>query len=338
MSGFMLWQALPLGWKTGGCIGLTALVLSACPSAQKAQNEANDKPLPSASPSSEFPPGSDIALLSYGKELLLNTPKHLGPAAEKPALRLASSNMSCVSCHLNGGKSLTAMGFAGIAQRYPRYRALENRKISLSERINSCFERSLNGKPLPAPEGAALSAYLTWLSGTAPQPEKETDLAEPLLPPIQLLDRAANPQAGAKLYQYHCAACHGAKGEGLYKDPQMPQRGFTFPPVAGPQSYGQGSNLNRLIIAARYIQANMPLGRPVLSAAEAFDIAAFISGLQRPLLAAPEKDYPDRQQKPVDVPYPPYADAFSVEQHQFGPFTPMLPPASAPEKARPASP
>ncbi len=338
MSFLNLWPALPLGWKTGSLIGLLAMLLSACPPAQKAQNNPNDRPLSSASPSSEFPPGSDIPLLTYGKELLLNTPKHLGPAAEKPELRLASSNMSCVSCHLNGGKSLTAMGFAGIAQRYPRYRALENRKISLSERINSCFERSLNGKTLPQRESAALTAYLTWLSDTAPQPDKRADLQEPLLPPIQFLDRSANPQAGAKLYQYHCAACHGAKGQGLYKDSQAPQLGFTFPPVAGPQSYGQGSNLNRLSIAARYIQANMPLGRPVLSAEEAFDIAAFMNSLDRPRLASPEQDYPDRKQKPFDVPYPPYADAFPAEQHQLGPFKPMLPPASAPEKVRPASP
>jgi thiosulfate dehydrogenase len=331
MSGFTL-------WKTGSFIGLLALALTACPPAQKAPKNPNDRPLSSASASSEFPPSSDTALLSYGKELLLNTPKHLGPAAEKPELRLASSNMSCVSCHLNGGKSLTAMGFAGISQRYPRYRALENRTISLSERINSCFERSLNGKALPQRESAALTAYLTWLSDAAPQPVNRGDLQEPLLPPIQLLDRAANPQAGGKLYQYHCAACHGAKGEGLYKDPQAPQLGFTFPPVAGPQSYGQGSNLQRLSIAARYIRANMPLGRPVLSAEEAFDIAAFISGLPRPLLASPEQDYPDRKQKPFDVPYPPYADAFSTEQHQFGPFKPMLPPASVPEKVRPANP
>lgn len=326
----------PLFGLTSG-IAVLALLLTACPPAQKAESNPQDAPPASPSAASEFPPGADHALLNYGKELLLNTPQHLGPAAEKPELRLASSNMSCVSCHLNGGKSLTAMGFAGIAERYPRFRALENRQISLQERISSCFERSLNGKPLPTSEAQALAAYLTFLSSTAPAPENKAELAEPLLPPIALLDRAADPRAGAKLYTYHCGACHGKQGEGLYKDPQKPQLGFTFPPVAGPQSYGQGSNLHRLIISARYIQANMPLGRPVLSPEEAFDLAAYLQTLSRPTLAAPEKDYPDRKQKPVDVPYPPYADGFSEQQHQWGPFKPMLP-ASAPEKARPASP
>ena len=36
-----------------------------------------------------------------------------------------------------------------------------------------------------------------------------------------------------------------------------------------------------------------------------------------------EQDYPDRTTKPVDSPYPPYADDFSVEQHRFGPFRPI---------------
>ena len=33
-----------------------------------------------------------------------------------------------------------------------------------------------------------------------------------------------------------------------------------------------------------------------------------------------EKDYPNREKKAVDCPYPPYADDFSKEQHRYGPF------------------
>ena len=36
-----------------------------------------------------------------------------------------------------------------------------------------------------------------------------------------------------------------------------------------------------------------------------------------------EKDYPELEKKPVDCPYPPYADNFSQEQHQYGPFQPI---------------
>jgi thiosulfate dehydrogenase len=36
-----------------------------------------------------------------------------------------------------------------------------------------------------------------------------------------------------------------------------------------------------------------------------------------------EKDYPKLEKKAVDCPYPPYADDFSQEQHQYGPFQPI---------------
>ena len=35
------------------------------------------------------------------------------------------------------------------------------------------------------------------------------------------------------------------------------------------------------------------------------------------------KDFPDRLDKPVDVPYGPYADGFSEQQHKYGPFAPI---------------
>jgi thiosulfate dehydrogenase len=36
-----------------------------------------------------------------------------------------------------------------------------------------------------------------------------------------------------------------------------------------------------------------------------------------------EQDYPERERKPVDSPYPPYADPFPVEQHRLGPYGPI---------------
>ena len=37
-----------------------------------------------------------------------------------------------------------------------------------------------------------------------------------------------------------------------------------------------------------------------------------------------DRDYPDRAKKPVDAPFPPFADAFPLEQHRLGPFGPIL--------------
>jgi thiosulfate dehydrogenase len=35
------------------------------------------------------------------------------------------------------------------------------------------------------------------------------------------------------------------------------------------------------------------------------------------------RDFPDLLQKPVDVPYGPYADSFSAQQHKYGPWAPI---------------
>lgn len=296
-------------------IMLFSAVLLACSSAasKKPGQYAQRAALP------DLPAGEEGETIAYGYELVRHTPLYLGSHAENPELRLAGSQMSCSACHLNAGQDAKALGFAGIIHRYPRFRPLENRAISLKERINSCFERSLNARPLPAEglELAAMEAYMRWLSRNITPAMAPEDIQ---LPPIKLLERPADPGTGQKLYAYHCAACHGSQGRGLLRDPQQPQQGYTFPPVWGPDSYGTGSNLNRLTLLARYLKANMPLGRPVLTDAQAFDIAAYLNSQPRPQWKQAEKDYPDLKKKPVDVPYPPWADSWPPERHRLGPF------------------
>ena len=69
---------------------------------------------------------------------------------------------------------------------------------------------------------------------------------------------------------------------------------------------------------------NMPIGTAystlVLSDEEAYDVAGYIISQKRPEKANLDSDFPVRLQKPIDTPYGPYADGFSLEQHKFGPF------------------
>jgi thiosulfate dehydrogenase len=85
--------------------------------------------------------------------------------------------------------------------------------------------------------------------------------------------------------------------------------------------------MSRLLTAAAYAMHNMPLGTafsaPVLGDEDAYDVAAYVISQKRPEKADFERDFPVRQQKPVDNPYGPYADGFSQEQHKFGPFAPI---------------
>jgi len=118
--------------------------------------------------------------------------------------------------------------------------------------------------------------------------------------------------------------CHGRDGSGLPASAD-PRRGYVFPPLWGDDSYNNGAGMTRVITASRFIKAKMPFGKPDLTDDEAFDVAAFINNQPRPILSADklDRDYPDRATKPVDSPYPPYADPFTVDQHRFGPFPPI---------------
>ena len=98
---------------------------------------------------------------------------------------------------------------------------------------------------------------------------------------------------------------------------------YLFPPLWGPDSFNDGAGLHRVLTAARFIKARMPLGEPTLTDDEAFDVAAFINSKPRPRMANLENDYPDRSLKPIDNPYGPFADDFPLEQHRFGPFQPI---------------
>ena len=86
--------------------------------------------------------------------------------------------------------------------------------------------------------------------------------------------------------------------------------------------------MNRVLTAAEFIKGNMPFGTTVntikLTDEEAYDVAGYINSKERPVKPNLELDFPDLLKKPVSTPYGPYADSFSLEQHQKGPFQPII--------------
>ena len=118
------------------------------------------------------------------------------------------------------------------------------------------------------------------------------------------------------MYATFCQSCHGADGSGFMAFSQAPkdEKKFITPALWGRDSYNNGAGSNRLLTLAPFLQANMPLGsdwpHPVLTNEDAYDIAAYVVSMPRPQMANLEKDYPDLTKKPVDCPYPPYADSF----------------------------
>ena len=126
-------------------------------------------------------------MVILGNKILNETSKYVGPQAKDPKKRFAGNNLSCSSCHANGGSVQNQSGFVGICARFPQYNARGDKVITLADRINGCnargdkvitladringcFERSMNGKRMPSdtPEMKAMLTYMQWLSQGVP--------------------------------------------------------------------------------------------------------------------------------------------------------------------------
>jgi thiosulfate dehydrogenase len=242
-------------------------------------------------------------------------------------MRYSGNNLSCQNCHLGAGAQRFALPLIGVYGSFPTYMGRENEVRTLEERINGCFERSMNGRALPvdSDEMKAMLAYIQFLSTGVPIGAPTEGRGSPQL---ALLNRAANPEHGAEVYAANCALCHQADGQGVRNGVPGDARGYLYPPLWGPDTFNDGAGMHRLISSARFIRGNMPLGatyeRPILSEEDAWDVAAYINSHPRPNRPNRDLDYPDRSRKPVDAPFLPFDDDFSMEQHRLGPFQPIL--------------
>jgi thiosulfate dehydrogenase len=181
----------------------------------------------------------------------------------------------------------------------------------------------MNGRPL-ARDSVEMRSMVTYIEQLGRQHAAWSESRRQAHEPDAFVEpaRRADVANGGEVYRNRCQLCHGASGEGL-KAATHPGGGYLFPPLWGPDSYNIGAGMARVLTAARFIKARMPLGNPSLTDDEAFDVAGFMNSQPRPDADQLQKDYPDLARKPVDSPYPPYADDFSVEQHRLGPFAPI---------------
>lgn len=259
------------------------------------------------------------AQVLYGKDLIAHTAKYLGPSGS--VLKI-SNGLNCQNCHLDAGTKVWGNNYGSVASTYPKFRARSGQVENIYRRVNDCFERSLNGKPLDTlgKEMQAIKAYIEFL-GTNVEKGKKAEGSG--FKDLAFLDRAASPENGKKYYEEKCQSCHQANGEGsLLADGSE----YTYPPLWGKHSYNDGAGLYRISNFAKFVKCNMPLGanheNTQLSDEEAWDIAAYVNSRPRPHISVP-KDWPDKSKKPIDHPFGPYADKFSEQQHKYGPFKPI---------------
>jgi thiosulfate dehydrogenase len=233
-------------------------------------------------PDSAIPANEMGLAVRRGRALLANTrdslPGHVG------------SGLRCFSCHLKDGTQPGAFPLIGAYSRFPQYRPRTGLVNLLEDRINDCFERSLNGKALPRDgrEMREIVAYLAFLSrGVAPPgdvPGVGVRILEPLHP---------DTVQGEAIFAETCSRCHGTDGAGT----------ALAPPLWGSSSFNIGAGMARLRTAASFIRDNMPNDRAVvLTDQHAYDVAAYLLARPRPDFARKGEDWPNGD-PPPDVAY-----------------------------------
>lgn len=215
-------------------------------------------------PESSIPAGPKGDLIRLGKNITMNTPKY-APA-------YTGNRMSCTDCHINGGTKALASPLGGVTTLFPWYSRRARRVITIEDRINECFVRSENGKPLPSDgrEMVALIAYMDWLSRGVPMGSTvEGRGLVHLTAPARI-----DAQAGKQIYEKQCAMCHQPNGEGVPG---------AFPPLWGAQSFNDGAGMSKVPKMAAFVKANMPPTKPgSLTVQEAFDVSAYVDSHPRP--------------------------------------------------------
>jgi thiosulfate dehydrogenase len=227
--------------------------------------------------------------IAFGRRILTHTPDTVPD--------YAGNALNCTSCHLDGGRKQWASPWVGIWGVFPEYRSRNARINTLQDRVNDCFERSLNGRALPldSAEMIGVLAYMQWLSRDVP-----TGKNVPGRGFLRLKkSRPPDPSHGAQIYADKCAVCHGSDGQGLRTAAGSP----LYPPLWGPESFNIGAGMARLHTAAAFVKANMPWGQGgSLSDQDAYDVAAFFTHQPRPDFARKLEDWP-KGGKPEDARY-----------------------------------
>ena len=232
---------------------------------------------------SEIKDSITLASVRRGRALIHSTKDSL------PAY--VGASLTCANCHIADGTVADAMPLVGSYARFPQYRGRSGKVDVLEDRINDCFERSMNGKALPR-EGRDMHdiiSYLAFLSMGFPVGVPMEGQGMPEIPVLP-----GDTARGRAVFTTTCVACHGADGQGTP----------AAPPLWGPKSFNIGAGMARLNSAARFIHKVMPRDRPgILTPQQAYDVAKYITAQPRPDFKGKENDWP-RGSPPPDVAYP----------------------------------
>ena len=107
--------------RTRICLIFAFALLAAAPAARGQTGEA--WPQPSAE---SLPAGAFREAVLYGRKLFNETYSVMGPEVRDSAMRYSGNNLSCQSCHLQGGTQRFAIPMVGVYGLFPLYIARED--------------------------------------------------------------------------------------------------------------------------------------------------------------------------------------------------------------------
>jgi thiosulfate dehydrogenase len=260
---------------------LTGVMLAACsrtehqPVASAHATPAAAAPAPKAARHFDPPLEASIPHDDFGRQVMLG--REIFVDTGRYAKAYVGNSLNCENCHLDAGRLAHSAPMWGAYPMYPAYRSKTHRVDTFAERLQGCFQYSMNGKSPPLDDAVlvALEAYAYWMSKGEPIGIAPAGHGYPKLPhPIQAPDYAR----GEAVFKRDCALCHGGDGQG-----QRVAGRTVFPPLWGPQSFNWGAGMERLDNASGFIKANMPLGRgDTLTDQDAWDVAYFMNAHERP--------------------------------------------------------
>ena len=266
--------------------------------------------------------------IRYGKKILEETYKTLGPDSGLPGGSYVTSRLSCTNCHLESGRGAYGQPWAAVWFKYGitnpdgnigQFSGRSNRYLDMKNRIHDCTMRSMNGRQLPDDSEELLSmiAYMEWLStgikvfdangvgdwnrlalhgaGNVPVSARVDSAGKQI---------AVDPVRGKTVYQDNCAACHGDTGEGVW---DANAQKYIYPAVWGQYSFNDGAGMYRLRTAVGFVKGNMPYGwanptdaTHMLSNADAWDAMAYVVSNSRPVFPSYLQDWWWLTYRPVD--------------------------------------
>lgn len=298
---------------------------------QQRYKNRKQQPWKSPDPVNSIKNHKDAELIQYGIQIIDKTADTIGPKVKDKSKRYSGNSLNCSSCHLKGESQLPgtkhdAIPLTNVSNDYPQFRGRGMSIVTAAARTNGCMTRSMGGGkelPLDSEEMKGILAYYDWLAeGT----KKNQAMEGTGVPAINFPERKANAATGKTIYQQSCIACHGNDALGT-KAPDYNKTGnYTFPPLAGKDSFNNGAGMSRLKKASQFIHANMPLGAssktPVLTVDQSYDVAAYVLSLPRSERKNRGKDFPDKNFRPDDYPVPEYfkGNKNALEKAKLGPY------------------